>query len=427
MKFLRVARPPWFSAGSQQDCSEFLKYLLDRLDEEGKAPSPSAEEARDGRPPTMVEQTFVGKLKLEHICSRCGQTSCREEAFTDLPLAFPQSAQHVERPCPAQPNGGKDFPESMDTSGAADCARSLKGGDISQNSSDITCPGSERDEASAPAGRSGASTSGSAPLVSIRPELPAVSALDAPGVTLQSMLDYFLQPEVLEGSNQYHCEHCQSLQDAERRVSISRAPRFLVLTLKRFAYNVKTQMRSKILQNVDYPSSFKLNTGAAYSSGQKDAPKNGEANELKPSLKRTRQNSDCGERDTTETGRSETVYALCSVIVHSGTSSESGHYYCYARSSSALAGAQEAADSRQSGRDLGAGSSDDTWCLFNDSRVSFARYSAFASVAKRFPTDTPYVLIYKNLSEPSLECVADIREEFLAAVGNDNRFFQEVS
>ncbi|XP_022098949.1 ubiquitin carboxyl-terminal hydrolase 38-like isoform X2 [Acanthaster planci] len=36
-EFLIASRPPWFSPGTQQDCSEFLKYLLDRLDEEEKS------------------------------------------------------------------------------------------------------------------------------------------------------------------------------------------------------------------------------------------------------------------------------------------------------------------------------------------------------------------------------------------------------
>ena len=34
--FLKAARPPWFESGRQQDCSEFLRYLLDTLQEQEK-------------------------------------------------------------------------------------------------------------------------------------------------------------------------------------------------------------------------------------------------------------------------------------------------------------------------------------------------------------------------------------------------------
>ena len=33
-------RPPWFESGRQQDCSEFLTYLLDTLQEEERAVRP---------------------------------------------------------------------------------------------------------------------------------------------------------------------------------------------------------------------------------------------------------------------------------------------------------------------------------------------------------------------------------------------------
>ena len=35
--FLKAARPPWFEPGRQQDCSEFLRYLLDTLQEQEKS------------------------------------------------------------------------------------------------------------------------------------------------------------------------------------------------------------------------------------------------------------------------------------------------------------------------------------------------------------------------------------------------------
>ena len=37
---IRLARPPWFEAGRQQDCSEFLTHLLDTIQEEEKSSLP---------------------------------------------------------------------------------------------------------------------------------------------------------------------------------------------------------------------------------------------------------------------------------------------------------------------------------------------------------------------------------------------------
>ncbi|KAF0291650.1 Ubiquitin carboxyl-terminal hydrolase 38 [Amphibalanus amphitrite] len=41
-EFQRVALPPWFERGRQHDCSEFLRYLLDAMHEEERAPAPPA-------------------------------------------------------------------------------------------------------------------------------------------------------------------------------------------------------------------------------------------------------------------------------------------------------------------------------------------------------------------------------------------------
>merc|ERR1711894_55283 len=43
-EFLRLARPPWFEAGRQQDCSEFLTHLLDTIQEEEKLCLPKTTE-----------------------------------------------------------------------------------------------------------------------------------------------------------------------------------------------------------------------------------------------------------------------------------------------------------------------------------------------------------------------------------------------
>jgi ubiquitin carboxyl-terminal hydrolase 35/38 len=370
--------------------------------------------------------------------------------------------------------------------------RSLKGGDIGQRpavpriSSNSKC----EDESSTQSGPSSPSTNYSLPKssgVQSKASNYGVGAED-PSISLEEMLGYFFEPEILEGSNQYHCEQCQSLQDAERSVVISKAPSFLVLTLKRFSYNVATHQRSKILQSVTYPLKLKLSNNIIRI--KDDAANNDlrvqteggstlleerqtslvgqcyndEKEKLEaPPSKYTKKDVDYraphssqmsadgnSSSITLDNFPSETMYALTSIVVHSGVSSESGHYYCYARPSSHVIQQDDNTIVESKGKTNGGEGSkkppqmvttdNHSWCLFNDSRVSFARYETFSDITKRFPKDTPYVLIYKNISkysthgasEASVSMADDTKEnkisqDLLDAVNLDNLLYLQVS
>lgn len=456
-KFLQVARPPWFAPGTQQDCSEFLKFLLDRVSEEDKSLNDNND--NDSQRTSLVDDTFAGKLLVCLCCRRCNNSSCREEVFTDLPLAFPQAGELEDR-VDAMGNDDhtstKQTVEHVDMSSAGSSTvsseRSLKGGDISHitSPSDLATKTAEENEAMATSTSHGPASGESSR--SFSTNLPTKFRdsgvrVNAPNVSISELLEYFFEPEILQGSNQYHCEQCHSLQDAERTVTISKPSNFLVLTLKRFAYNVRTQQRSKILQSVTYPLTLKLPSvhlersvptrDAVFKDIQEGAPEVFEEksediiNESCFRSKRTKQEHDsvvnsasnegvidtCDEKPT-----SDIVYSLCSVIVHSGTSSESGHYYCYARSSAQVTEEEDVDDSASSRT-----TDQDTWFLFNDSRVSYSAFSTFADVAKRFPKDTPYVLIYKRVSPCGtiipVESSREIRQDLADLVNRDNLLY----
>ena len=143
MKFLAASRPPWFIPGQQQDCSEFLKYLLDQVHEQqlqankkqAKAAASPARSAKKqgskgnegeaevlmkgqtcdgdgggggggggsggakeqstsedaGKDRTLVRESFGGKMRLTSRCLSCHQESHRVEDFTDISLAFPRA------------------------------------------------------------------------------------------------------------------------------------------------------------------------------------------------------------------------------------------------------------------------------------------------------------------------------------------------
>ena len=390
---------------------------------------------------SLVDESFSGKLLVCYRCCRCNSSSCREEVFSDLPLAFPQ-AEHLEDRLAV--NLTKQPVENADITVSTTVAteRSLKGGDIAQDLSSTSVKASDDVDRSATTSSHEAASKGSS--LPSRMQEWALRADVPSDITITELLEYFFEPETLQGSNQYYCEECQSLQDGERSVAISKSSDFLVLTLKRFAYNIRTQQRSKILQCVSYPLILKLpsahlkgsvmvNVHCSDELVSCDAPSredscNDAVDPSRFSPKRTKQESEDSTNGLKQT--TDITYALCSVIVHSGTSSESGHYYCYARSSAGLT-SEDHEETTASGSRVSNNAG--TWYLFNDSRVTYSSYSSFADVSKRFPKDTPYVLIYKKVCPcvtPSQESNrphgAEIRKELVDIVDKDNLLYLQV-
>lgn len=159
-------------------------------------------------------------------------------------------------------------------------------------------------------------------------------------------------------------------------------------------------------------------------------------------------------------------YVLSSVVMHSGMSSESGHYYSYGRNLNGADGAQHhlanplalgeepgngqtepialtcsgATHPKQEVEEVCGGQAAGDWLLFNDSRVTFTSLGSVQNVTNRFPKDTAYVLIYRKQdvtggqnstggvtangmrlgSEPPLQ------KELMDAVTKDNKLFLQV-
>ena len=175
------------------------------------------------------------------------------------------------------------------------------------------------------------------------------SSTDTTVLSVQSLLDYNLAAERLEGDNRYRCDRCSDLQDAERTLARTRAPQHLLLTVLRFRYDRLLQRRAKITTRISFSESL-------------DLPVN---------------------------GRLET-YILYAVVIHSGLSMDGGHYYTIARSSH-IAPLDPSAKH---------------WLMFNDSVVSFTDLQSLVNLSTKYPMDTPYLLWYRRLSGASSDCVA---------------------
>ncbi|KAM3402919.1 hypothetical protein ACQJBY_006614 [Aegilops geniculata] len=74
-----------FEQGQHQDAHEFLRCLLDKLDEVTVAPRSESEE-----PSSIVKELFGGQLKSQLNCPKCNHCSDRLESFLDLNLEVNQ-------------------------------------------------------------------------------------------------------------------------------------------------------------------------------------------------------------------------------------------------------------------------------------------------------------------------------------------------
>ncbi|KAM4834405.1 ubiquitin carboxyl-terminal hydrolase 38 [Thomomys bottae] len=479
--FFEASRPPWFTPRSQQDCSEYLRFLLDRLHEEEKILKVQSSH----RPPeslgcgetslqevaskaailsdtsytsesekTLIEKMFGGKLRTHICCLNCRSTSQKVEAFTDLSLAFcpspsmedltfqdPASLPHAQDGslmCASVPGPAED-PVAYNPATAAFVCDSAMNERMSSAPEAFHCP----ETTSVP--------SESAKILVSKDVPQKLGGESTPSVT--DLLNYFLAPEILTGDNQYYCENCASLQNAEKTMQITEEPEYLILTLLRFSYDQKCHVRRKILDNVSLPLVLELPVKRTTSisslsenwSVDVDFTDTSEnlAKKLKPS-------------GTEETFCPQLVpYVLSSVVVHSGVSSESGHYYSYARNTTgtessfhmchqpeplALAPSQNHSLGRDGPttvmeQDLENKEMSKEWFLFNDSRVTFTSFQSVQKITSRFPKDTAYVLLYKkqnstgslNANNPTSGLWVNgdppLQKELMDAITKDNKLY----
>lgn len=359
-EFYKVSRPSWFLEGSQQDCSEYLKHLLDKLQQENT------------ESPDKINDWCTGELNATVECLNCRTLSLRKETFNDLPLSF-QSP-------------------SSETSPGGVCT--LKGGDSSEsiNQKMNVKMDTETQEINMEFSQE--------PSVSISANMETSSRDE--NITLVDMLNSYFLPEELSENNKYFCEKCASLQSARKYLEMEKLPKYLILTLKRFTFNIQTQKRSKILTTLQYPMNFAICSGCEVCVHER-LPSNDS------SIDKQTSNSpgNAGRTFTVTSGcQSNDNYRLKSVIVHSGLSSDNGHYYCYC--------CEYSSDNSPN------------WFLMNDSRITRARVDFLDSLGHTFPRDTPYVCIYEKFNVEENEDVKDLPAVLQDLVWADNLKYLEV-
>lgn len=76
---------------------------------------------------------------------------------------------------------------------------------------------------------------------------------------IEDALRAFVQPEILDGNNQYHCETCDKKCDAHKGLKFTKFPYILTLHLKRFDFDYQTFHRIKLNDKVTFPQTLNLN------------------------------------------------------------------------------------------------------------------------------------------------------------------------
>ncbi|CAF0780237.1 unnamed protein product [Adineta steineri] len=168
---------------------------------------------------------------------------------------------------------------------------------------------------------------------------------------LQSLIDHTFAWESLINENQFACDKCGKKEDGSRRMFLTSHPNYLVLLLKRFVHNHLTGKYEKCLDRTTLPEFIQLLT-------------------------------------VNETFIS---YRLKAIVVHHGLSMNSGHYYAFV-----MINNDDLID-KNNNNSIG-------WWLFNDTHVEHLTYENVYAHFQRFPSATPYVLIYeKQLQEKETE------------------------
>lgn len=272
-RVLDAARPSGFTPGLQQDSSEFLSYLLD----------------------TLHEQEFAHRRSM--IAAKPEINENTDEI--DGELASKPKAEQITTPT-----------TTIEKTFMGKLATTYKCLTCSWQSTNID---SFRD---------------------LQLSFPEVPSDCASNYTVQDLIDYYCSSEKLHGDNQYFCESCKKLSDAERFINVISAPRNLILTLKHFKYDQSNHMRAKLMHKVFHNENVSLRV--------------------------------CSPETLTEVA--SVHYDLYAGIVHSGCSMDSGHYYTYA--------------------------SDDNnkWYKFNDDIVTQCKIGDLNNLT---PPNTPYILFYQ--------------------------------
>ncbi|CAM9476706.1 unnamed protein product, partial [Choristocarpus tenellus] len=178
------------------------------------------------------------------------------------------------------------------------------------------------------------------PHVSEREEDFFVLSLEVKGKrSITDSLQLYVEGEVLDGDNKFHCDPCGKKRATLKRACISHLPNVLILHLKRFEFDFELMRKVKVNDLCKFPMELDM----------RPYTKEGLEREQGQGPNTSLCTLSTGAKGVEE-GDSYYIYHLAGVLVHTGTA-DSGHYYSYIKERSSLGGG------------------DGRWLSFNDAIV----------------------------------------------------------
>ena len=140
--------------------------------------------------------------------------------------------------------------------------------------------------------------------------------------SLQQCLESFVEGEMLQGNNAYHCEKCDKKVTTLKRVCIKRLPRYLICVLKRFDINYDTMQKFKINDYCEFPMKMSMEPFTEEGLAKKDREK-----EREKAKKEGRDLEEAAAGQTQAKYPPEYYeYKLTGAVIHIGVA-DAGHYY----------------------------------------------------------------------------------------------------
>jgi hypothetical protein len=181
---------------------------------------------------------------------------------------------------------------------------------------------------------------------------------------MDALVTEFFASSVLGGDNKVECDRCMKRTEHVQHKVLIKSPEILIATVKRFSYDWRRNKATKSLMGVHFKPFIILPSSAA-----------------RP--------SDVQDRATRKEMMKPRCYGLFAVVVHAGATINSGHYYCYARSTDTKA-QLDLKDAPNS-----------PWMKLNDSRITVVEggFNKMRSDIRESVSATAYMLLYQRLDK----------------------------